>query len=215
MTDSRAVIIDAGPALNFIAAGYQQLLMDVVAAKSAFMCAPQSVAEEVQRKTQQQSRGSGSGARFIARHWHVFEALVKNGTVELLADDVNDEALAAATITVSKQTVAQRALTSKDLGETMVVAHALKIARSGKPVIVLVDDGGGQRLARQHDLKVTSTLGVLRDAARLGIVETRGDMKQIYAKIAQYDDGLPHWSTSYVSPLHDRSLYAGKREALP
>ncbi|MHA3683745.1 hypothetical protein ACXR2T_02300 [Leucobacter sp. HY1910] len=207
------MIIDAGPALNFIAAGYQQLLLDVISAKSAFMCAPQSVADEVQRKSHQPHGSHAGTARFHSRHWHVFEALVSNGLVKLLIDDVRDKALVAATVSVSKQTVMQRALTSKDLGETMVVAHALKMARIGKAVIVLVDDGGGQRLARQHGLKVTSTLGILRDAARLGMVETRGDMKLIYARIAQYDDGLPHWDTSVVSVLHDRELYIGRRAA--
>jgi hypothetical protein len=36
---------------------------------------------------------------------------------------------------------------AKDLGETMVIAHAVVVAESGQDVTVLIDDGAGVRSA--------------------------------------------------------------------
>ena len=56
--------------------------------------------------------------------------------LEVLSDDATAEL-------VARMPYATRMRTSKDLGETMVVAHAVGAAERGGEIIVLIDDQGG------------------------------------------------------------------------
>lgn len=67
----------------------------------------------------------------------------------ILSDDVTDE-LSAAVQRISGSPLAERQARSKDLGETMVIAHAAVAAESGVDVIVLIDEGPGTRQAAQE-----------------------------------------------------------------
>lgn len=201
MTGASRVVIDTGPALSFIAAGFQDLLAEVIAQKSALLCAPQAVAEEVHVKADQRQRFNSSHAR-------IFDAMTRNGKISILPDSIEDPQLAEATNDVAKMPIAKRLLTSKDLGETMVLAHALKIRRhSTQTVIVLIDEVEGQKRATQLGISLTSTVGILKQSAQLGLVSDRGEMRNTYSKIAEFDDGLPHWDTRFVSVLRDRGIY--------
>lgn len=48
---------------------------------------------------------------------------------------------------------------------------AIRLAEQLRADIVLLDDSAARELARQHNLKVSGLLGVLRDAAQAGLVD--------------------------------------------
>jgi hypothetical protein len=94
----------------------------------------------------------------------------------------------------------------KDLGETMVIAHAVVAAESGQSVTVLIDDGPGATVAtseirRLHRLlssgrpvgsiTLASTLTILARAAGTEHLPDRGAMRDTYRQLRGLDDGLP------------------------
>ena len=64
----------------------------------------------------------------------------------MLPDDVTPE-LATVVQRISGLPMAERMRHTKDLGEIMVIAHAVVAAESGQPVTVLIDDGPGAKIA--------------------------------------------------------------------
>ncbi|WP_428962331.1 PIN domain-containing protein [Micromonospora fluostatini] len=103
----------------------------------------------------------------------------------------------------------------KDLGEIMVVAHAVVAAEAGATMTVLIDDGSGaqiataeihrlQRLRTQGrpvgSIKLVSTLTVLERAAGTEHIPDRSAMRDVYLRLRGLDDGLPPIeSTSLLS----------------
>jgi hypothetical protein len=100
----------------------------------------------------------------------------------------------------------KRLAQSKDLGEVMVIAHAVVAAEAGTSVTVLIDDGPGaraataevRRLARLGSggrtvgtITVANTLTVLRSAAGGQYIPDKAAMRAIYARLRCLDDGLP------------------------
>jgi hypothetical protein len=94
----------------------------------------------------------------------------------------------------------------KDLGETMVIAHAVVAAEAGETVTVLIDDGPGtrtatseiNRLKRLHasghavgSIRLASTLTVLERAAGGQHIPDKPTMRTIYTRLRDLDDGLP------------------------
>jgi len=99
----------------------------------------------------------------------------------------------------------KRLTDSKDLGETMVIAHAVVAAEAGDSVTILIDDGPGARLAateikrlaqlrtdggRVGTISLVSTLTVLERAARTEYIPGRAAMRAIYEQLRTLDDGL-------------------------
>jgi hypothetical protein len=66
-----------------------------------------------------------------------------------LSDDITDD-LASAVERLTRMPMSDRMSQAKDLGETMVVAHAAVAAQSGQDVAILIDDGGGARMAENE-----------------------------------------------------------------
>ena len=102
--------------------------------------------------------------------------------------------------------MAERMKQGKDLGEIMVIAHAVVAAESGQTVTVLIDDGCGaavatSEIARLQRLSISgrsvgsitlaSTLTVLRRAAGKEHLPDRAAMRSTYRRLRELDDGLP------------------------
>jgi len=100
----------------------------------------------------------------------------------------------------------QRLKYPKDLGETMVVAHAVVAAEAGETVTVLIDDGPGtqtatleiNRLRRLQasghtvgSIRLVSTLTVLERAAGGQYIPDKATMRTVYTRLRGLDDGLP------------------------
>ena len=80
---------------------------------------------------------------------------------------------------------------SRDLGECVVVAHGVHLAEQGHEVTLLMDDGGGQRLADEWSLPHL-TIGGCPGARRLrGVFKTPAALKQRYRRLQEFGSGLP------------------------
>ena len=118
-------IIDAGPGLNFLSANKERLLIAVLGPFSV----PEAVQSEVLRKSWQDDRFRAAAAvwKKLTPRW-----------IEILSDDVTPE-LATVVQRISGLPMDQRRRQPKDLGETMVIAHAVVAAESGQSVTILID----------------------------------------------------------------------------
>jgi hypothetical protein len=184
-------IIDAGPALNFFSVNRERLLLATLGPISV----PETVQDEVLRKAR-------ADARFHAaeRVWRKLPARL----LEILPDDATPE-LAAVINRITGLPMAERARQGKDLGELMVIAHAVVAAETGQTATVLIDDGQGTRLAtseiqrldrlRQSGrpvgvVKLIGTHTVLERAAGSKHLPDRATMREIYGRLRACDDGL-------------------------
>src|SRR5580704_13410806 len=122
-------IIDAGPGLNFLSSNKERLLISVIGRFSV----PETVEDEVLRKSQQDDRFRAAATvwRKLTPRW-----------IQILADDTTPE-LATVIQRVSGLPMDERRRQAKDLGEIMVIAHAVVAAESGHSVTILMDDGPG------------------------------------------------------------------------
>jgi hypothetical protein len=191
MTQQRP-IIDAGPGLNFLSINKERLLIAMLGR----LTAPAVVEAEVLRKAAQDQRFRPAAAawRKLTPTW-----------IQILPDDLTPE-LARVVHRITQQPMAERLKQSKDLGETMVIAHAVVAAEAGADVIVLIDDGLGaqtatgeiRRLERRRgtdrtvgSIRLASTLTVLEKAAGTVHINDKAQMREIYERMRTLDDGLP------------------------
>ncbi|AII11484.1 PIN domain-containing protein [Rhodococcus opacus] len=198
-------IIDAGPALNFLAINKERLLIDAMGPLST----PETVRNEVLRKSR-----STKDLRFRA-----VENVLKKIPVrflEVLSDDETPE-LDAAVTRLSRLPLPERKTIAEDLGETMVVAHAVVKAEAGHDVIVIIDDRGGAAMATAEknrmdrlrsqgravgSITLVNTVTILRRAAgRRKYLPDKAAMQEIYSRLRQCDDGLlPIKRTNLLDP---------------
>jgi hypothetical protein len=195
-------IIDAGPGLNFLSIHKERLLIAILGPFSA----PETVQSEVLRKSQQDDRFRAAATvwRKLTAHW-----------IEILPDDTTPE-LATVVQRVGGLPMDERRRQPKDLGETMVIAHAVVAAESGQSVTILIDDGPGARIATSEisrlrrlgsggrpvgSIKLASTLTVLGRAAGTEHLPDRAAMRDTYNRLRGLDDGLPPIeSTDLLAP---------------
>lgn len=201
------LIIDAGPALNFLAAGKQDLLCDVVDRRERKLLMPQTVHDEIHQIVKRPR-----GAQFRACPDRL-TALMDAERIGVLSDSIKDGALVAQVERVAGVPMIRRVKQPKDLGETLVLAHALRLTAEGESVIVLIDEREGTQKARMYGLKVITTVGVLAAAAGYGLIENRVDMREMYESIAAFDTGLPGWDRDISrNKLADKTIYLAHRE---
>ncbi|AYY13752.1 hypothetical protein EF847_14685 [Actinobacteria bacterium YIM 96077] len=199
---SHRPIIDAGPGLNFFSINLERLLIDTLGPLSA----PETVKNELLRKSQQDGRFRAAEMvwRKLSERW-----------MQILSDDVTPE-LEAVVRRISQLPMQERLKRPRDLGETMVIAHAVVAAEAGKEVIVLIDDGPGARIATSEinrlqrlrtlgktigTVTLTSTLTVLAKAAGRKYIPDRATMRGTYRRLRELDDGLPPiQTTNLLSP---------------
>jgi hypothetical protein len=134
--------------------------------------------------------------------------------IEVLSDDETPE-LAAVVGRVTRLPMLERLKDPKDLGEIMVIAHAVVAAESGATVTVLIDDGQGARIATSEigrlqrlrssggavgSIRLASTLTILERAAGSQHIPDRAAMREIYQRLRGLDDGLrPLETTNLLS----------------
>ncbi|BDC70388.1 PIN domain-containing protein [Prescottella equi] len=184
-------IIDAGPALNFFSINKERLLLSVTGPIST----PETVHAEILGK-------SKSDQRFEAAEKVLKKVPAR--LLEVLPDDPTPE-LISALERISQQPWGQRLATAKDLGETMVIAHAVVKAEEGHPVIVIIDDGGGAQLAMNEirrldrlrspdkplgSIRLVNTPTILERAAGGIHLSDKIAMRETYERLRAHDDGL-------------------------
>lgn len=206
----KLVVIDAGPALNFLAAGKADLLCDVIDRRERTLLMPQTVRDEIHQIVERPR-----GGKFGACPGRL-AAFIEAERIEVVADSIEDKPLVSQVLRVAGIPMIRRVKEPKDLGETLVLAHALRLRAEGQSVVVLIDEVEGSKKARMYGLKVITTIGVLLAAAEYGLVEDRVEMKAVYESIAQFDDGLPGWDSNPArNPLADKTLYLAHKTKHP
>lgn len=189
---SRRPIMDAGPGLTFLALNKERLLLDTLGP----LAVPETVRDEILRKARRDRRFAAA-----ERVW----GRLPEHLMEVLSDDATDQ-LSAAVHSIAGMALSQRRQSPEDLGETLVVAHAVVVAESGADVIVLIDDGDGcatatkaarrldRRRAAGHQvgrIKLIHTTTVLERAAGRVHIPDRAALRTLYGRMRGLDDGLP------------------------
>lgn len=199
---SRRPIIDAGPGLNFLSVHKERLLISVLGRLSA----PEIVQDEILRKSRQDHR-----FRDAERVWWKLTP----DWIQILSDDQTPE-LSAVVQRISGLPIQERLKHAKDLGETMVIAHAVVAAEAGDDVTVLLDDGAGARIATSEinrlqrlrtsghavgTVRLVNTLTVMERAAGKRYLPNKAAMRDTYRQLRGLDDGLPPIeTTNLLSP---------------
>ena len=190
------VIIDAGPALNFLATHNERILLGVV---GGYLSAPETVEDEVITKASRDNRLRDADP--------VWRKLRNANRITVLSDTITPE-LNRAVTRLANMPMAQRMRHSKDLGETMVVAHGAVLAESGAVVRVLIDDGGAAAMAQNERRRLerlraqgqaVGTIGIystptILEAAVPVAIDSKAKMRDIYEQLRRCDDGLVHIS---------------------
>jgi hypothetical protein len=184
-------IVDAGPALNFFASRHERLLF----ASIGGICIPEAVRDEIRNKAKSDQRFAP--AERVA-------STLQGRLLTVLPDEETDE-LNQVIHRLERMPMRERMKQRRDLGETMVIAHAVVAAQAGADVWILIDEVRGSRVAAAEkrrlerrreegeaagSLHIINTLTVLEKAVRLGEVPDRGAMRKIYGQLRELDDGL-------------------------
>ncbi|SNU00477.1 hypothetical protein SAMN06298212_1027 [Ruaniaceae bacterium KH17] len=184
--------MDAGPGINFFSINKERLLFATIGA----IAIPEAVETEIMRKARQDQR-------FVAAE-RVLKKVPPH-LLEILSDDYTDE-LGGVVSRIAGMPLERRMHSSKDLGEMMVVAHAVVAAELGADILVLVDDQGGRRMIARESarldrlrianpslgrIRLVSTITILRSAAGGDHLPDRTALRDLYARLRGLDDGLP------------------------
>lgn len=197
------ILLDAGPSLNFLAVGQQNILIQVAESQKLQLATPARVDSEI--------IGMSDSERFkntgIRRIW---TTLKSSRRVEILPDELTTRRFADAVTRISGMPARDRVRSKKSLGEIMVLAHASVYVQHGQDVFVLIDDGDGRRRGSREaqwlrDQQYTkrlilwSTRQLLREAGRhQGWIQGDVTWEHIYDQMTAYDDGLSprsQWQT--------------------
>lgn len=194
---SHRPIIDAGPGLNFLSIHKERLLIGTLGP----LCAPETVRDELIRKSRHDQRFSAAET--------VWPKLPES-LMQILPDEVTPE-LEAVVVRISHLPMVERLKRSQDLGETMVIAHAVVAAEAGDDVTVLIDERDGATIAtmeadrlKRHQkqgrtvgaIRVASTRTVLAKAAGGQYLPDKESMRDTYRRLRGLDDGLPPIETT-------------------
>lgn len=188
---SSPLIIDAGPVLNFLSINRERLLFATLGRISA----PEIVEKEVLRKSNADQRFSAASTVW---------GKVRPRFIDILSDTVTPE-LSAVVQRLDHLPMTERLKSGKDLGETMVIAHAVVAAEAGSDVVIVMDEGRGvhkaaleaRRLDRLRSqgkacgtMTIVGTLTILERAAGREYLPDRAAMRDIYKRLRVCDDGL-------------------------
>ena len=193
MREPAEVVVDAGPALTFLAR--KETTRVLVQGLRGGFASPETVREEVIRKSRQQPKPFGAAKA----QWTVLE---NAGRIDVLSDDETPE-LSVAVQRLARMPMTQRLQYGKDLGEVMVIAHAAVLAEEGKNVTILIQERDGTALALQEAARIASMSGVtgsirvwntetvLLSAVGSQQIPDKKTMKRLYLGMRPLDAALP------------------------
>jgi len=194
-----SILLDAGPCLNFLAVGQQNILIQVAASQDLQLAAPARVDVEVEGMTRD-SRFHRTPAL------NTWRTLKSSKRLLILSDELSidgDDPLTAAVTRISGMPAKDRVDSPKSLGEILVLAHASVFAQRGEQVFVLIDEADGRAKAKAEQewlkrqeapgaLDLWSTPMVLQEADRREAWIVKGlTWRQVYDQMRKFDDGLP------------------------
>jgi len=193
MSDGPGAIVDAGPALTFLARKDTTRILYAGLGKVDLL-APEQVGREVIRKSRKERRRFGAAEA-------TWKKVVAANRLTVLPDDQTPE-LAAAVQRLCLMPMSERMRQQKDLGELLVIAHAAVRAEAGDDVAVLIQERNGTTMAHNEArriknlggtgrLRVWDTQTILLRAAGSAHLADKPTMKTIYETMLALDDALP------------------------
>ena len=192
--------------LHFLPAGEQNVLIQLAKHRGRRLAVCTQVSIEIESVCTRKPKYRRTGAENRWRN-------IKNSRVEILSDDIAvDPALSQAMDDLHDEDdhhdgpLSERLREQNNLGEFISAAHALSLARQGRRVTVIVDDGDGRRLVelaayilsedeedRGGAVGVSSTRSVLAAAERLDSTWiAAGSAKAALEKMSRLED-VPTW----------------------
>lgn len=188
-------IMDAGPGLNFFSLNKERLLFSVLGA----LCVPETVENEILRKARQDPRFSA--AQTV---WNKLPSTL----MEILPDDATDE-LAAAVSRIADIPFQQRVKKGQDLGETMVIAHAVVAAEAGADVTILIDEREGTQIAAREQQRLKRLQAAGNHVGSISLVNTITVLKIAVRKNAfQASPSCEIFTTNYEGLIMGYHLLA-------
>lgn len=190
-----SILLDAGPSLNFLAVGQENILIQAAASQKLQLAAPARVDIEIIGMTRN-PRFARTGAN------STWTRLKTSQRVRILSDVLTTQQFTDAVTRISGMPAKDRLRQSRSLGEIMVLAHASVFAQQGTDVFVLMDETDGRRRANQEArwlrnqgavgrLVLWSTRQVLQEAGRQsGWIKGDQTWEQVYDGMTAFDDGL-------------------------
>ncbi len=193
MSAGPGAIIDAGPALTFLARKETTRIL-YVGLGTADLLAPEQVEHEVIRKSRKEKRRFGAAEA-------TWKKIVHAKRLTVLPDDESPE-LAAAVQRLCLMPMSERMRQQKDLGELLVIAHAAVRAEAGEDVAVLIQERSGTAMAHNEAhrinnlkgtgrLRVWNTQTILLRAAGSTHLPDKAKMRTIYESMLPLDAALP------------------------
>lgn len=198
------VILDAGPCLTFFALNRERLLIGVVGSLTMLRV----VCDEIEGKAARDPRFSAAGS--------VLRKLQGTRWLTIQEDECSEE-LVSVVERMTSMPFQERVLHPKDLGEVMVIAHAVVLAENGADVMIVIDDGYGARMAdaevrrleRMRDqgsavgaISLVRTATILEAAIMRRQLRDRRELRHLYTRMRGLDDGL--------EPIERTGLLANK-----
>ncbi len=193
MSDGPTAIIDAGPALTFLARKETTRIL-YGGLGTAELFAPEQVEREVIRKSRQDKQRFGTAEA-------TWKKIAAAHRLTVLPDDETKD-LAAAVQRLCRMPMSERIREQRDLGELMVIAHAAVRAEAGEDVAVLIQERNGTAMAHNEARRITNLGGggrirvwntqtILLRAAGGQQLPDKAAMKLVYEQMLSLDDALP------------------------
>lgn len=193
MSVGPGAIIDAGPALTFLARRDTTRIL-YAGLGVADLLAPEQVEYEVIRKSRTDKQRFGTAEA-------TWKKIVAANRITVLPDDETPE-LAAAVQRLCLMPMSERMRRQRDLGELMVIAHAAVRAGAGDDVAVLIQERHGTAMAQNEArrienlggtgrLRIWNTQTMLLRAAGSAHLPDKATMRTVYRHMLALDAALP------------------------
>ncbi|VEI13830.1 PIN domain-containing protein [Trueperella bialowiezensis] len=189
---ARIILSDTSILLSFICSHNEHFLIDLANQAGTSIRIPNAVANEMDRKLKQR-RFSGGRTKWVT--------LLQTRRVEIISDD--DPALIRTIEGWSGPRFDLQGGLAKNLGEYMAIAHAKEFQRNGDKVMMFVDDGEAQKLAKRHGVMHMSSEDVLVRAVMKGLIATKKQAEKIWEQLSKFDVHVPFEATE----LAKKDLY--------
>lgn len=189
------VLIDAGPLLNFLAIGQENILIQLAKTSGHQLAVCERIVTEVQGVTRDPRFERTAVATKLPQ-------LTDAGHIAVLSDDIEDNAEFRCQIAlVTGMPAEERLQNKKSLGEILLIAHACTLVLQGEEVVLLIDEGDGRARANQAKarmqaagapgvLRVANTKLVMQKAAENpDWIKKGSSAQQVYDSMRAFDDG--------------------------
>ncbi|MFC5369401.1 hypothetical protein [Arcanobacterium bovis] len=171
---SSFIIADTSVLLCFICSNNETLLINFDPQRVIYV--PQAVADEMERKLTDRQFSCGS---------LTWNTLISSNRIHILEEPPTLLKIVRgwAGVRFSKE-----GGLAKNLGEYMAIAHCIEQSQQNPHhnIALIIDDGGGQELARKRQVKTFDSAYVIARAVQLKQINTRSEAKNVWEQLNKF-----------------------------